>query len=304
MRRANHRLSGRLDSRPPVGDILRSAVTLGRAALLPAALLAGAALAQAAGSAFAVAAGIGLFIAGLPHGAFASNGRFLIAERGYILRYLIAGIGVGTAFIVMPVAMLGVFLALSAWHFAREPAGGRWTRRAAIAGLAIGGSALLRPGDTGQVFAALCGSPVPPTMMIALALAGAAGCALAAAALARRPGDAALWAMAASPALFHPVLATGLIFMLGHAGPATAAIMRRSGRSWWLWPALAGSSALLAAAASVFDPPADLLPLFAAGALAVVMPHLLPHAWFAKRSPSGSARPPAHKTQAATSPAT
>lgn len=270
-------------------------------------LLAGAVLLQVAGPAWAIAGGISLFIAGLPHGAFAGDGRFLIAEPRYVLRYLLAGAVVAAAFLAVPVAALGVFLGLSAWHFLHEPAAGRWLRRGAIAALAVGASALIRAGETQAVFSALCGSPVPAALMNALAAVGIAGYVLAALALARKPGDLALWVMIASPVLFHPVLATGLIFMLGHAGPVTAAIMQQAGRGWQLGLALGGSSVLLAAmVVLVLPPPLGWVPWFAAGALAVVVPHLLPSRWMA-RGPASDLPPRQatdHKTQAATSPAT
>lgn len=257
---------------------------------------------QLAGPAAAIGGGLALFLAGLPHGAFASNGRLLIGRRSYALRYAGLGAASALAFLVMPVFTLAAFLALSAWHFLREAEAGTWLRRAGIAGLAIGGSALVQPGETQAVFAQLCGTAIPSGLMLALACVGAIGYAAALIALARKRSDLALAAMAAGPVLLHPVLATGLVFLLGHAGPVTARLILQ--RSWprSVITATVTLSAMLAGAAVLALPRSSaLLPYLAAAALAVILPHLLPHRWLlpAARDSAGDQR-----SQAATSPAT
>ena len=259
-------------------------------------------VAQAAGPASAIAAGLALFIAGLPHGAFDEGGRLLIHPR-YVLRYLGAGLLAAVAFLTAPVLTLALFLALSAWHFLHEPAAGAWLRRVAVACLAIGGSALWRPSETAAVFAALCGTAIPPGAMIALAVIGGAGLLAALGRLAFHPRDVPLWVMVASPALLHPVLATGMIFMLGHAGLVSSALIQQ--RSWgWLQvgAVVVGSTLLAAGAVFAFPLPTIYLPYAAAAALAIIIPHLLPPSWL---SPARDRQPcPDQSSQAATSPAT
>lgn len=232
---------------------------------------------QLAGPAAALGGGLALFLAGLPHGAFGSDGQLLIGRVGYALRYAALGLGAAVAFLLMPLFTLAAFLALSGWHFLLETEAGTWPRRAGIAGLAIGGSALARPGETQAIFAQLCGTAVPSGLMLALGGLGAIGYAASLLALARKPNDLALWAVAAGPVLFHPVLATGLIFTLGHAGPVTARLLRQRASSLYGVIAAAAVSAVLAGGAVALPIPLAMLPYCAAAALATILPHLLPH---------------------------
>lgn len=258
---------------------------------------------QIASPSASLAGGLALFLAGLPHGAFAGDGRLLIVGRDYAIRYATWGVAAALAFMVSPVAILMLFLALSAWHFLHERGAGPRLRRMAIAGLAIGGSALARPDETQAVFAALCGAPIPSVLMLILAIIGVTGYAAALLALIRRPRDVALWVMAAGAVAFHPVLATGLVFMLGHAGPVTARLMRQRGWRPPVTAALGVASALIAGGAMAAQRALELpLPILAAAALAIILPHLLPHSWLA---PGGHPRStPSQRSQAATSPAT
>lgn len=258
--------------------------------------------AQAAGPDAAIAAGLALFMAGLPHGVFGVVGSFLMTRPGYILRYLALGAVAALAFLAAPILILVLFLALSAWHFGHEPVAGTRLRRVAIACLAIGGSALWRPGETAAVFAALCGTAVPNALTFSLAIIGALGTLAAFGQLLRRPIDAAMLVILISPVLLHPVLATGAVFMLGHAGPVSVGIMRNQGWSWLPVGAIVLISLVLAGGAVFVLPlPSAHLPYAAAAALAVIIPHLLPQGWL---SPAHVRRAPDQSSQAATSLAT
>lgn len=274
----------------------------GSSGLLPAAAVA--LLLQRAGPAWAVAGGTGLFIAGLPHGAFDADRQLLIARPGYALRYVIAGLAGAAAYAVLPRATLGAFLALSARHFMLEPAAGPAPRRGAIACLAIGGSALARPAETSAALAALGGTAMPRPAMRALGTVGAVGHALALLSLLHRPRDAPMWAMAASSLLLHPVLATGGVFMLGHAGPITATILRKRPHGTRKALALGIGSAIVAAiVVRAGGARSAWLPRLAAGAVGLILPHLLPARWLA-RGRSHASGHAGHSAQAATSAAT
>lgn len=274
-----------------------------RQALGTGALLIAAASLQMTGAVWAVAGGLALFVAGLPHGAFDHTGRALLNRKQYVIRYLLAGLLAGLAFLWQPVAALAAFLLASAWHFTFDHSAGTALRRSAIALIAIGGSALFRPAETQAVFAALCGAVIPAPVMIVLAVCGVAGYAMAARVLLRRLRDPALWLVAASPVLFHPVLATGLIFWVGHAGPLTSRLARLRNWTPGTWLALGGAAAAATAAIMLAVPVAPaLLPLFAAGAVALITPHLLPLRWL---SPAADRQvTPVQSSQAAISPAT
>ncbi|TCD02050.1 hypothetical protein EYB45_10230 [Erythrobacteraceae bacterium CFH 75059] len=271
--------------------------------MLPLALLAAALAIGAGGTEPAVGAGLALFLAGLPHGAFAPDGVSLLRDARHGVRYAGVGIIAGTTVLLAPVMVLALFLLLSGWHFAADGAGQPWVRRLAIAGLAIGGSALLRPTETAAVFAALCGAPVPGVLVTVLAAAGAAAVLLALAALRRAPGDAALWAMLAAPALLHPVLATGVVFVLGHAGPVSARLLEKTPHPWRIVAAVGAASALVAAGLVVAVPQANVpLPFLAAAGVGLILPHLLPLR--ALRVPGAVPRRSVYRNQAATSSAT
>ncbi len=274
-----------------------------RQALGTGALLIGAASLQMAGAVWAVAGGLALFVAGLPHGAFSHTGRALLNRKPYVIRYLLAGLLAGLAFLWQPVAALAAFLLASAWHFTFDHSSGATLRRSAIALIAIGGSALFRPTETQAVFAALCGSAIPAPVMIVLAVCGVAGYAMTARVLLKRPRDPALWLVAVSPALFHPVLATGLVFWVGHAGPLTSRLARL--RNWTpvTWLALGGAAVAATAAIILALPLAPaFLPWYAAAAVGLIAPHLLPLRWL---SPAADRQgTPVQSSQAAISPAT
>lgn len=255
---------------------------------------------QRGGTASAITGGLALFLAGLPHGAFAPDHRALLSDRDYVRRYLAAGALTAGAFVAAPVPALGGFLVLSANHLLHDPSGGEPARRVALAGLLTGGSALVRPSQTARVFATLCGRAVPRGMTAVLGVTGAVGYGAALARARRARGDSVLLVTIAAPVLLHPVLATGMIFMLGHAAPVTAAIMRTNGWGRGHGRLLAVTGGLLSlVTVRLVAPRLRLLPVLAAGALAVIMPHLLPSRWL--RRPAGT---PSHKAQAATSAAT
>ena len=245
---------------------------------MPFALMVIGGLAQLAGTSAAIALGIAFFLAGFAHGAAEQQSGTLRAFRPLdAAAYVVAGLAVAGLFLVLPLAGLTLFLLLSAWHFQHSAKGGpvvRW----AFALTAVGGSALWHPLDTGAVFAALLGQGVPEACMLALAAAGAAGFMMAMGAVIGRPQRYSLLACVAATALFHPVLATGLAFFLGHAWP-----MQREQAARFGWPkvlraaaptaipAVLGALAIIALAVSGHIA----LPLAAALAFGMATPHIL-----------------------------
>ena len=243
-------------------------------ALLPWALLALAAAVQLAGTGPAIALGLAFFIAGLPHGAADDDGRRIARWKPLgIAVYLLVAASLALFALAQPLAALVVFLLLSAWHFAtHEPGLYGW----AIGLTAIGGSALWQGEATAAVFAAVTGAPVPGAMMMALAAVGGTGLVLAALSARRDPAGSVL--LLAAPALLHPVLAVGLIFLAAHAAPVLASQMQRYGVgnvARAVWPtalaAALGSAALIAAVLLGWTA----LPLAAAFAIALATPHML-----------------------------
>ncbi|NVD44964.1 Brp/Blh family beta-carotene 15,15'-dioxygenase [Qipengyuania atrilutea] len=190
-------------------------------ALLAWAALILAAIAQISGGIAPLVLGLVLFAAGLSHGA-GDEQRGLMKRFGLIqaAAYLVVGAAVAGLFLAEPLAGLALFLALSAWHFARSDCAMGPLARGAIAALATGGSALFRPRETTEVFEAVIAHSVPGIFMDLVALAGIAGCVLVVISLVRneRGCGEALIALAAT-ALLSPVLAVGLIFLVGHAIP-------------------------------------------------------------------------------------
>lgn len=180
-----------------------------------------AAVAQLIGEEVAIVTGLAFFVAGLAHGAGDENGgkmaRFSLL---FACAYVLVGLAIAAAFLVAPLAGLSLFLALSAWHFARSDNRMASEVRLAIAGLATGGSALFRPETTREIFALIAGGPVPTAWFIGVTLAGLFGtiAALAASAKSRRGFGHALVALL-SVVLLHPVLAVGVIFLTAHAIP-------------------------------------------------------------------------------------
>ena len=180
-----------------------------------------AAIAQLIGEGAAIAAGLVFFLAGLAHGAGDENGgRMARFSLVFAAAYLLVGLAIAAGFLLAPLAGLSLFLALSAWHFARSDNRMAAEARFAIAGLATGGSALLRPDTTREVFSLVIGQEVPSAWFLLVTLAGVFGviAALAASAKSRRGFGHALVALL-SVALLHPVLAVGVIFLTAHAIP-------------------------------------------------------------------------------------
>ena len=131
---------------------------------------------------------------------------------------------------------------------------------------------------TGSVFAAVLGTPIPPSWMLALAIIGAVGLALSAWALKDHWRDGALWATLIATAILHPVLAVGLAFAVGHAIPIQQAQLRRYGwrrvlSAEGLTTGLAVLGALVIAAFVATGHLA--LPLAAALAFGMATPHML-----------------------------
>ena len=242
-------------------------------------LAGGAALTQAVPS-LAILAGLVCFLAGFAHGAGDESGDELAAFAPLqAVFYLVVGLAFAAIVLDWPLFGLAAFLALSAWHFARSECGAGRFARLAVAGLATGGSALLRPAATGEVFAAMLGQGVPQAFIAILATFGAAGAVATLIALWRREngGLVALFALAAS-ALFHPVLAVGAIFLAGHAWPIQQRLLASYGRAAFRRAvtvptvlALLGTGALAGAVLAGWLA----LPVAAALALGLAMPHML-----------------------------
>ena len=243
-------------------------------------LFAVAGLAQLAGSAVALAVGIGLFVLGLGHGAGDENDGELRAYSWVLIAaYVVIGLAISALYLAWPVLGLSIFLAFSAWHFARSDSGMSLLPRLAIAGLAVGGSALLRPEATAGVFGAALGETPPASLL--LLLAGVGGAALLAAAVSialRHTGASSTGLAALACLLFHPVLAVGLIFFGMHALPVqNRQIARYGARKVFKAIALPTAVATFAAAAIALVVWNGWLALELAMALAIGMatPHML-----------------------------
>ena len=224
--------------------------------------------------------GLALFAAGLAHGAGEEeDGTIRAFGAIHVAAYLLVGAAVAALFLAAPLAGLALFLALSAWHFAHSDGSFGPHARTAIAALAVGGSALLRPRGTRRVFELATGGEVPPEFVTLLGVAGAVGLALAALALwknQRGCGEAAI--AAGAVLLFDPVLAVGTIFLVGHAIPVQRRQIARYGaRAVWravALPTLVATGGALALALAVTF---GWLPLGIAVALAfgLATPHML-----------------------------
>ena len=237
-------------------------------------------IAQAAGGVWPVWLGLALFVAGLAHGAGdEQDGELKRIGLMHAAAYLIVGIGVGGLFMAAPLGGLAVFFALSAWHFARSDCRFEQATRLAIAGLAVGGSALFQTKLTAAVLMQATGAEVPDWFLRALAVAGFGGAGFAAYALiaGKRGFGHAVVALIAT-LLLHPVLAVGVIFLTAHAIP----IQQRQAAAYGSGvvmraiaiPTIIATLGAAAIAASVWS---GLLamPLAVALALGLATPHML-----------------------------
>ena len=237
-------------------------------------------LAQVVGGIWPVAAGLALFLGGVVHGAAEETSEGL---RPYslprALAYVVAALAIAAAYVAAPLPTLIAFLALSAWHFAREGEDRATFASTAVALLAIGGSALFRETETAAVFARITGERLPDLAMQPLAVAGVGGVLLTALSVLRRGARASAPVLAlAATALLHPVLAVGAIFFALHALPMHARLARLYGSRETMAallptaiPALLGALALIVLAWTAHIA----LPLAAALALGFATPHML-----------------------------
>ena len=236
--------------------------------------------AAALGEQVGVAVGLGFFAAGLSHGA-AEESREQISRIGLpqAIAYLLIAAAVAGLLLAQPMAGLTLFLALSGWHFVQDEGGFGLASRYALAGLTVGGSALFQPEATSQVFSALMGQEVHPSVIPALAVVGAGGALCLLPAIHRREAGAgiAILSLAAVAAL-SPVLAVGLVFLIGHAAPVQSAQIERYGlsavRNAVLLPTVIAMGGAVLLVAGVF---LSLVPLPIAAALAIGLatPHML-----------------------------
>jgi len=240
----------------------------------------GIALAVLLGETASILVGLALFAAGLPHGFIRGTSRNpRLSSPFYWAGYVVAGALTFAAFLVTPLVALAAFLALSLWHFAMSDALGSRSANAAIAGLAVGGSALFRPDATGAMLGYVAGRPLPEAILDVLAVPGAAGAIMALALIARKPGEH--WPLSLAIAVVagvHPVLAVGAIFYLYHAARIQARL--EAARSTWIFPlilvgalsfALAGSQTL----AAISSPGPAMIAIASAAAIAIIVPHLI-----------------------------
>lgn len=222
-------------SRPISGSRKGSRLDAG-ALCVSAGMFAIALLAELAGPTIAVTTGLALFVLGLGHGAGDENEGVLRAYTlPLVVAYVVTALAIAALYVAWPLLGLSIFLALSAWHFARSDSGMARLPGVAIAALAVGGSVVLRPDTTAQVFGLVLGQEAPPSLMLVLALAGVAGLGLTGLGVAlRRRGAAAAVLAAAACLVFHPVLAVGVIFLGMHALP----VQRRQIARYGLAPVL------------------------------------------------------------------
>lgn len=237
-------------------------------------------IAQILGGAWPVWLGLTLFVVGLSHGAGdEQDGELKRIGLMHAAAYLIVGIGVAGLFLITPLGGLAVFFALSAWHFARSDCRFEQAARFAIAGLAIGGSALFQAKLTGMVLSDATGAEVPDWFLRALAVAGTFGSGFAAYSLftgKRGFGHAVVALLAVL--LLHPVLAVGLIFLTAHAIPIQQRQAAAYGpRTVLRAIAIPTGLATIGALAIVAGVGADLItmPLAVALALGLATPHML-----------------------------
>ena len=177
--------------------------------------------AQFAGPGYALACGLILYVLGFAHGAGdEQDGELRRFGALHVAGYLVVGAAIAALFLAAPLAGLVLFLALSAWHFARSDCAFSATSRLAIAALATGGSALFQRRETTAIFEQITAGSVPSELVVAFSVAGGVGVALAILALIRgESGSGHAVLSLGAVALFDPVLAVGLIFVLAHAVP-------------------------------------------------------------------------------------
>lgn len=200
-------------------------------ALITIAAIGAAVAGELAGGAASTVVSLCLFAAGILHGAAEEDEAGIHRySLGHAAGYVAFAAAIGGLYLAAPVAGLCAFLGLSAWHFASGRCKFGPTSRYAIAGLAIGGSALFFPTQTAGVFAAITGQPIPDYFMQMLALVGIGGTACAGFALARNENGAGHALLAALFAMLaEPVMAVALIFFVAHAAPVQRSQIERHG---------------------------------------------------------------------------
>jgi len=237
-------------------------------------------IAQFAGVSFAICLGLVFFVLGLSHGAGDEQDDTLASfTLVHAAAYVVIGAAVAGLFLVEPLGGLALFFALSAWHFSRSDCRFDQTTRIAIAGLAIGGSALFRANETAAVLSFVTGEDLPTNFLRFLALAGIVGAGFALYAFINgRRGFGHAVVAGLSTAFLQPVLAVGLIFLIAHALPVQERQIATYGRKRVLRAvALPTAIATFGAAAVAIAVAVGALPTQVAVALAFGMatPHML-----------------------------
>ena len=178
-------------------------------------------IAQFASVEAAIWLGLVFFLFGLAHGAGdEQDGDIGPIGLLHAAAYLIIGGAVAGLFLIVPLCGVALFFGLSAWHFFRSERRFAPYSRVAIAGLAVGGSALFRPDETTAVLSFVTGSTIPDLFSRVLAIVGATGASSGLIAVVKRSSGSghAVVALLAT-AMLQPVLAVGLVFLIAHAIP-------------------------------------------------------------------------------------
>ena len=242
--------------------------------------VAAAVVGELAGGTASTLVSLGLFAAGVLHGAAEEDeGGIYRYSAAHAAGYVAFAAGIAALYLAAPVAGLAAFLILSAWHFADGRCDFCPASRYAIAGVAIGGSALFMPTQTAAVFATITGQPVPDFLVQILAFAGMAGMACAAYAIVRRQSGAGYAIIAVLAAMLAgPVMAVALIFFVAHAAPVQRRQIARHGLKEVLSASLAtGILALLGTLALVALAWSGMIaiPVAVAIAFGMATPHML-----------------------------
>ncbi len=243
-------------------------------------VIAAIAVATMLGDGAAIAIGLALFAAGLPHGFIrGAQANPRLTSALYWFAYVSAAAVVLAGFLIAPIALLMTFLAFSLVHFSISDALRSKAANLAIAALAVGGSALFQPTATAAMLGLAAGEYVPAMMLNALAIFGGVGVLVACVLACLEPRQH--WTMLlaiAIVALLQPVLAVGAIFYLYHAAPIQrrSALDRTSDVHFTILLIAIALCFGVWLAGFYFGPSSDLqIKVVAAGAIAIVFPHLI-----------------------------
>lgn len=234
---------------------------------------------------------IGLFMAGVPHGAIErcqESPKYIMPTWEYTALYIVFAILVFAGWLISPLGMLALFLLLSAWHFGEsEPdikTVGLWV---------ITGSCLLHASETLNIFAMLIGNATPdaPWVQGSFVMAGLVLALMCIEAwLRRRSGRPVSWVrlgfVIAMFLILPPIPAVAVYFFALHGMGECARTLRAvaKGKSEltardivWLYgpatlPAIIGATVMIAVTYMGYVP----IPIAAGLGIAFIVPHMLP----------------------------